>query len=71
MLKVVHDCGWNYEIEFKCPNCNLPFCEEDQVQALGGILVNQIKTDFRMKELEDKIAYVKNKLETCKKCSWD
>ena len=79
MLKVVHTfntdgsvgCGWSKDLDFLCPNCKKPFCEEDTQQSTGGLLVGYLSNEARIKKLEDDLAWVKNKLLSCKHCRWD
>lgn len=84
MLKIGHTsgCQWTQEIEFLCPNCNLPFCEEDSQQAGGGVLLghylNKKKIDHHserldnlrddLNDLKDKFKALKDRIDACTKC---
>jgi len=50
MLNVSHVCGYKKDFEFLCPQCNLPFCEEDMDQAIGGLLLNSVLTKITSDE---------------------
>jgi hypothetical protein len=56
MLMVHHGCGYEKEISVLCPQCGLPFCEEDTMQAIGGILAQTIVlTEILKKNLRNVI----------------
>ena len=58
MLKITHtnkDCDYARELEFLCPKCHLPFCQEDTEQVNGSMLLGHIVNSDRLDLYKSKI----------------
>jgi hypothetical protein len=54
MLKITHDeCDYSKDVEFICPKCKIPFCEEDREQAFRGLMCNHIISVDKINEIID------------------
>lgn len=42
MLRIIHLCGYVKELQILCPQCGLPFCEEETQQAIGSMICGYI-----------------------------
>ena len=62
-LKIHHkDCGYYRTYENICPNCHLPFCEEDAEQSTSGSMMTMVVAAKKADDLQSDVEEIKTQL---------